>query len=60
LLHDVQRAIRSAQDASHLSNEQQIVIVEGFLVYHDARLVSLATHRIFLSIDEETCFQRRL
>lgn len=39
--------------------EQGLVIVEGFLLFHDPRLFELCTQRIFIHIDFETAMRRR-
>lgn len=45
---------------SDLISPATLTVVEGILALHDPRLRSLADDSVFLDIDQDLCFQRRL
>ena len=54
---DHDRVLQQVQSA--LRSSARYVVVEGFMVFHDPRLVALMDKKIFITVTEETCFQRR-
>jgi uridine kinase len=43
-----------------MSTDKSILVVEGFLLFHDPRIIQLMDVKIWLEISEETMYQRRM
>jgi uridine kinase len=48
------------READDLVSPAPLVVIEGILALHDPRLRALADDSIFLDIDQDLCYQRRL
>jgi len=57
----ITRAIDAAiQDWQQQENKNQIILVEGFLLFSFPNLLRRFAKKIFLTISKKTCFQRRM
>jgi len=57
---DLRKLLTSAGAEAHASKCARMVIAEGFLLFADAELESWFGVRLFLQLDRDTCYERRL
>eukprot|EP01083_Nonionella_stella_P117938 351903_1 len=51
---------KAKQCVLQATNNKRYVILEGFLLFHDERLVELLDHKFWLEISKKTCHDRRM
>ena len=60
LKRDLQKLLATAAAEASASGQARLIIAEGFLLFADPDLETWFDLRIFVKIDRETCYARRL